>query len=263
MNRPRVHPFEFSVIQDKTRKLRFSIARDAFASMDLLFLLWEEGYGKGDPFLNAPPEPVPEQPLASYEYTDFDLSPLQPGDLILQTTRFPLHDPVSQLRKQVPQGFTNLEAMLGKFWEQFFGWCCRGSLSLTPDVRRSLLPGCEAYANVELKLNGSADVRHVDDGAGRRGAPPLPGSVAFFLRTNEIWPGGPGLFAAFAMESDATAAWTWLLSERMLDLTRRRGFFMATLEAPPEYESRGWYSGIASEWKAQLVLEHLFHDENA
>jgi hypothetical protein len=256
-----VHLLCFAVIMDRSRPLRASVVRDAFAARPLEWLLWEEGYGHGDAFLDYPPQPIPKKPLPLYEYADFDLSRLAPGDLLLEPTRFPLHDVVAQRRKRVPVGYTNLEARLMAFWENFFEFCARDTVQLTPDLQRSLLPGCEQYANIELRLNGSADVRHVDDGGGSRGEPPLPGSVAFFLRTDQIWPGGPGLFAAFGMDAEYTAAWTWMLCHELRDLTRRRGFTMVAIEAPPPRPARGWYSDLANDYKAQILLDHPFDDE--
>ena len=261
MHQSLVHLLGFAVVADRSRELRAAVVRDAFAVMPLQWLLWQEGFGLGDTFLNFPLESGSRNPLPLSEYTDYDLARLRPGDLLLQATRFPLHDTVAQHRKRVPRGYTNLETLLEKFWGQFFSFLDRGTAQLTPDVRRSLLPGCEAYANIEFQLNGGSDVRFVDDGAGSRGAPPLPGSLAFFLRTDQVFPGGPGLCAAFAMDAEATAAWTWLLCNKMRDLTQRRGFYICALESPPERRSQGWYGDIAGEWKAQLVLEHPFVDE--
>ena len=254
-----VHPLYFAVIHDRKRDINMANPRDTFAAQYPIAWLVREGYDLGDAFLNFPQQPLTWRRPARADYTEFDESRLHEGDLLLEATRFPLNDPV-RIRKRVPRGFTRLEGKLDRFWSQFFDYVDRGNVALTADVEKSLLEGCEAYASMELQLNGGADVKFVD-GAGYRGAPPLKGSVAFFLRTEQAWPGGPGLFSAFGMDARATAVWSWLLCNAMGDLPTRRGFFMVALERPEEQEARGWFSDIASGWKAQLVLEHEF-DEN-
>lgn len=257
---PQVHPFFFAVIHDKKRGIKTANPRDAFAAQYPISLLAREGYELGDAFLNFPEQPLPWRRLTRAEYAEFDESRLRPHDLLLETTRFPLNDPVRN-RKRVPRGFTKLEAKLGDFWSQFFDYVDRGNVALNADVEGSLLSGCEAYVNMELQMVGGADVRFVD-GAGYRGAPPFPGSVVFFLRTDQAWENGPGLFAAFGMDAEATAVWNWMLCTRLRELTRRRGFFMAALERPKVRDTRGWYSEIVSDWKAQLVLEHDFSENH-
>jgi hypothetical protein len=151
---------------------------------------------------------------------------------------------------------TRLELSFRRFWSQFFTFCGRSSVWLTPDVQQSLLPGNEIYRTMGFQLNGGSNVNAVAGGKPSRQA-----SVAFLLRTNQMWEGGPGLFAAFAMDADGTAAWSWHLLNRMRDMTKRRGFFMFSFEPPEKREFRGRYDAIAAEWKAELVLEHEFANE--
>ncbi len=252
---PQVHPFWFSYIYNRNRGISFANPRDAFAAHQPIALLVRRGYEIGDSFMNFPKRPFWHRRARS-EYTAFDESRLSAGDLILETTRFPLNDP-PRTRKRVPRGFTTLEGRLYDFWTQFFQYVDRGNVALQPEVEDSLLPGCEAYVNMELQMNGGADVRFVD-GAGYRGTPPLRGTVAFYLRTDQAWENGPGLFACFGMDAEASAVWSWILCHELRELTERRGFFMAALERPAERPSRGWYSDMVRDWKARLVLEHEF-----
>ena len=156
----------------------------------------------------------------------------------------------------MPRGDTSLEMRFEKFWCQFLDHCDRGTVRLTPDVQRGLLPGFEAYRNMGFQVNSGSDVTMT-----ATGRPPVSGSVAFYLRTDAMWPGGPGLFAAWGMEADATYAWSWILHHRMRHLDQRRGLFMVALESPKERCFRGDYAAIANTWNATLVLEHEFTDE--
>ncbi len=68
------------------------------------------------------------------------------------------------------RGETTLGLRLIQFYQQFFTYCGRRSVSLTPDVARSLLSGNEAYEHMEFQLNGGCSAIHLQ-GGGYRGKP--------------------------------------------------------------------------------------------
>jgi len=251
-----IFPFVYAVKPDNKRAPRPGIQRDPGALLPLAWILGDEGYRLDYAWLNYPEHPYRLEPPTIAEHADLDYSRVGPGDYFLQPTRTPLDDELERARKYVPRGGTTLELRIMKFWTQFFEFCGRGSVCLTPDVQRGLLPGFEAYRNMGFRLNKNSDVIQIASGR-----PHLAGSVAFFIRTEAMWKGGPGLFSAWGMDADATYTWAWILYDRMRHLTQRRGLYMVALERPADARFRGDYAAIANDWKAEIVLEHDFVDE--
>jgi hypothetical protein len=251
-----IFPFVYAVKPDNTRAPQAGVQRDAGALLPLAWILGQEGRRLDYAWHNYPEHPYRPQPPTIAEHSNLDYSRARPGDYFVQPTRPPLDDELEGIRKYVPRGGTTLELKIAKFWSQFFQFCGRGSVCLTGDVQRGLLQGFESYRNMGFRLNKSSDVVQVASGK-----PSIAGSVAFFLRTDAIWEGGPGLFSAWGMDANHTYTWAWILYDRMRHLAQRRGLFMVALESPEEQRFRGDYAAIANDWKATVVLEHEFTDE--
>jgi hypothetical protein len=263
--RNQFHLFQYAVVGSRDRSPRAGVSRDAFAAMQLGFLLMEEGYAPGDTFLNFPEFPYYEGTRPESEYHELDASFAKPGDYWVPAIRPPVHDNVDWTAKRVPRGETTLELMMYAFWRQFFERCGRQQVCLTTDVAKDLVEGAEGYRVMEFQLQRGCNVKQLHGAV--HGATPSEherGSVAFFVRTDAIAPGAPGLFAAFGMDANSTAAWTWLLrTTELRELTRRRGFFMVRLKTPEQPRYRGAYSSIAADYSAELILEHKFENEVA
>ena len=251
-----VHCILFYVPGDRSRRPKSHHGRDGIAQMQLLPALIAEGFQLGETFLNYPPFPFPGEDLSPSQYTEFDLECARPGDLLLLTTRPPLDDVAHGNRKRVYPGYTNLELALEPLWRKYFRTCARSHVELSEEARKGLRQGFENYAEMEVRVNGGSELLWVN---GRKGdgfrRPTRGGSVAFMLRVDEAWAGGPGFLAVFAMEGDATLAWANILRREYRDLIHEPGFFMFALEPPAERDHRGPLSSIANEWKAELALE--------
>ena len=88
------HLFQYAVRGSRDRPPRSGIQRDAFAAMQLAFILMEEGYVPGNAFLNFPSYPYYDGTRPESEYDDLDASFGKAGHLWIDTTRPPIDDTV-------------------------------------------------------------------------------------------------------------------------------------------------------------------------
>ena len=77
--------------------------RDADAALALNRALCARGFELGETIINYPAKPRQTAPIA------IDESFLKPGDLIVLTTRPPIHDLADGVRGRIDRGFTTLE----------------------------------------------------------------------------------------------------------------------------------------------------------
>ena len=130
------HTFTFFMPRRVDRPLKVFQQRDLAAAMELLPALSRMGYGYGEPILNFPPETPPVAGQRGQAPHPVDLAFVEPGDLILQTTRPPMHDEEEGDRKRVERADTDLERWLFHLWGQYLDRCARSHVRL----RKSLHP---------------------------------------------------------------------------------------------------------------------------
>ena len=231
----RVHPFQcFLSPRDNKRPLKLFQLRDTAAALELIPALQELGFEYGDPILNYPPSDGAQDPSAKNGLLEVDLSFVRPGDLIMLTTRPPLHDLVHGDRKQIRRGYTDLEERVFAVWRQYLEVCARSHVQLTKPLCREVRQGFESRRDMAFSEGIMAPYRELNalDGSRRRRPPPRR-TAAFLLRVDSMWEGGPGLLGAFGMDGTSTMVWAYRLARDHSELLAEPGFVMAELEGPP------------------------------
>jgi hypothetical protein len=251
----RIHPVS-SFLTPK-RDLRVSARRDLGAALDILPTLMKLGYEYGEPILDWPPE---AQAVNRYSEPLFQTnnSFVQPGDLLLQTTRPPLDDDEQNDRKRVRRSFTDLEDHLFKLWGNYLERSARSHIFLHQRFHRSLAPGFENRRQMKFREAEGAPYLSLNDctGSGFRRTEEEEKkrrTAAFLLRCDAAWAGGPGLVSAFGMDGTVTAVWGYRLGRDYSDLLKTPGFVVAELVntgIPKRPTSMVW----ASDWEIRIML---------
>jgi hypothetical protein len=254
-----VHIFSFFVARrDKTRPLKIHQRRDLAAAIEILRVLLRMGYELGESILSFPPEksPPPEGPEGSLY--PVDLSFVKPGDVLLQTTRPPIHDVHESPRKKVERGFTDLERPLFDVWGQYIAHCARSHMELHEALHDALPAGYENRRGMEFREAIGAPYKALNDfvGSGWRNTPKSERRTsAFLLRVEEAWEGGPGLIGAFGVDGTATLVWAYRLGRDLSHLLEEPGFVVAEMKntgVPDRPTDLRW----AMDWKVEVLFRY-------
>jgi hypothetical protein len=207
--------------------------RDAIAFCELNAELCRLGYSYG---------------TTIYLYPDDDRKLLafpafRPSDLLVLTTRPPLHDQVGIVpprRKVIRAAKTELEAILFEELANYFEFCTRKHVELTKHaVNRLKVEQPGKWRHVELYEYGPAIIqKHY------LGPEPLKpqanrhSTIAFFLRANGLSKIGCDFLASFGMDGYSTLIWNRLIRTRFPEWLTSPRFVMAELiykrEIPPK-----------------------------
>ena len=142
--------------------------RDDAAAIQILSALVELGYEPGESILNPPPG----NEVSRKMLLQVDLEQVKSEDLILLTTRPPMHDQHQGDRRQVKRGFTDLEDTIFDVCGQFIEKSSRSHIVLTDSASRHLAEGYEGLAEMRfLVAQGAPFIR------GGRWALPVGGYV--------------------------------------------------------------------------------------
>lgn len=253
-HRPRIHPMTYAVCRkDSKRPLRIHHRRDAAAALEILPSLYELGYGRGEQIIAQPP--LDSRTADPSERLKVDRSPFAPGDLILQTTRPPLHDGKEVALKRIERAFTDLEDDVFAAWKRAFEHCKRPLVSLQRSLALDLPLGFENRAHMSFcQREKGAPYTFLRTRTGkRRDKQAHDRTAAFFLRVDEIWRGGPGLVGAFAMDGIANMVWAWHLGRDFAHLLAQPGFALVEMqigEVPERPTDLSW----ARTWTLTEVL---------
>jgi hypothetical protein len=255
-----VFDFTFALSRhDSDRPLRPFQRRDGVASTLLIGALMRLGYGYGEPLFNQPPVEPPEED-AVVPLIPMDLSFVNPGDLILQTTRPPIHDKDDDSMKQVERGYTGLEQTLFDLWvPNYLSRCSRQQVSLSLSMASHLRQGFEDRASMNFMQRG--DLAPYTLLSGRKQGPNRVVSdnrtAVFLLNEPALWKDGPGYLCAFGLSGVMTMVWAYKLAKQFPHLLTRPGFFVYELEVGPIPE-RALNLQWCRDWKLEPVLTHEF-----
>lgn len=205
--------------------------RDSLAFLELAAQLFRMGYRYGTTIYLYPDD---ERRL-----TDFPR--FEPNDVLVLTTRPPLHDKVGfvpQRRKVIHGAKTELEAILFKEFSNYFAWCTRKHVELTAHGLNCLqVADRQRWQHVELYeyfvLNKTLSAAEVQKHyVGPEVVLPSPNhhsSIAFFLRANRL----PGIncdfVASFGMDAFGTLLWNRMIRHQFATWLAEPRFVMAEL----------------------------------
>ena len=194
-------------------------------------------------------------PSSGESIIPFDCSCFRETDLLLLTTRPPMHDHLIPTRRKGRRSWTQLEENL--FNDPLGRWIERSTrpeMILTPTAaaisaeiakRQSML--FRTHFGAMYQAYGSPIT---DEWQRFKTAPPL--TVAFLVYAEHAWPGGPGFLAAFGLDPMSTLAWSWQLATRFPHLLCSTPFAMAEMKIVSPKEPPTWLS-FTSAWDVNML----------
>jgi hypothetical protein len=250
------HPFYYPAPRrDSTRPANLANPRDCEANSELRLALHGLGYDFGESVLNYPADPCRFDLLPDELLTRVEFPFAAAGDVLVKTTRPPLSDEAQGDSKKIEPSNTTVErAIFRQYWRYFY-ICARSRIKLT-DAAARFLPADKQDRAEMLFYQKSANYMYLQgfDGVRLGGREPLGDrTAAFVLRVDEIWPGGPGLCAAWSLNALATLAFCGLVRTRCPEVLENRGltmFELDSLEPPKRPTSYAWMR----EWKMTEIF---------
>ncbi|MBE7501331.1 MAG: hypothetical protein HS113_13700 [Verrucomicrobiales bacterium] len=162
-----------------------------------------------------------------------DFPPFEPADVLVLTTRPPLHDKNSLIppRRVIHATKTELEAVLFEELGKYFAFCSRKFVDLTPHAVACLkVAEPQKWASLELFEYGGANIqRHHVGHAGLRPQANHDSTIVFFLRANHLPKIQCDFVASFGMDGYATLIWNRLIRHRFPEWLDGPRFVMAEL----------------------------------
>jgi len=254
------HPFLFTTRLDYSTPASPVWLRDQLANAELTAGLAELGIARpASPIVNMPPTEVvdPRRLLGGDELLRIPVDHLRPGDFLVVTTRLPKDDIEEGNRMWVEPGQTDLERWIFDWVDRYLAILSRSHIKLSPYVRDALPEELVGRANFSSYQSGTFGLyKEMNAGRGFRGVDDETGRwvPAFVLRTDALWPGGPGAIVAFSMESLSTAAWCWRLRRDLSRLVAQPGFHFWEL-CPEPLPERPTDPSWAADWAAKPIVD--------
>jgi hypothetical protein len=198
--------------------------RDAMAFCELDAALCAQGRAYATSIYLYPGD---DRPLA-------DFPTLLPSDLLVLTTRPPLHDQVGIIpphRKVIRAAKTELEGVVFEELSKYFEFCTRKHVQLTPHAVSCLrVEQAAKWAHVEFYEYGRAEIqRHYVGPAPLKPDSDRHSTVAFFVHANRLPRINCGLVVSFGMDGYGTLIWNRLIRTRNPDWLQSPRFVMAEL----------------------------------
>lgn len=253
---PQAHSFLYAAPRhDHKRSINLATPRDPEANVQLRIALNTLGFEFGESVLNFPPEQCNFDLLPEDALTRVELPFVKKKDVFVLSTRAPLSDGLHMDNKKIEPSNTNLErVMFYHFW-RYFSVCSRSYVTLTEEAASSLPVGKKNRAEMTFYQTGCRYM-YLQALEGQRStrSPLRERTAAFLLRIEELWPGGPGLVAAWGLNALATLAWCSQLRYRYPWMLENRGLTMVELypsESPQRADSYEWML----DWRMTPVFE--------
>lgn len=248
-NKGRCYRFAYTVQGHKDRELQPFQLRDGEAGAHVWGAIAARGYTYAGSIINYPslgPDLIP-----------IDFSRLRPTDLILLTTRPPMDDRNIGNRRRISRSFTALEeGLFNLVLRRYFARCARSEVQLTDEAAR-ISPAIAERQKSEFYQNLGAGYSAYGPLSSRewryfRSDDPRPPTAAFLVYEEQVWPGGPGLLAAFGMGGTETLVWAYHLANRFSHLLLNASFVMAELRAPERADQPMWMD-FADAWDVEIL----------
>jgi len=244
----RCHRFAYaSRLRKGEQRLPFKI-RDGAAFGELTAQLPELNYGYGELIFNPPFRRGKDRRLGK-EYFSF----IKRDDLIVLTTRPPMHDKEQGDKKGMPQSRTHLERMIFRACRKYFRVCARSHVVLTRAVAKR-----NKKADLSFHQHKSARLKsHCALGALRATYVPrnTHTMIAFLLRTKSIPEYGCGLLVSFGMGGWETLIWNRIVRKQFPQWLTKPVFVMAELDMS-QVPAEARTLDFADSLKPTILLEH-------
>lgn len=247
MAKRRVVRFAYHTPVRKGRREHPFQMRDGDGALYLTDKLVDLGYRYHGPIFNYPSRGGAPRP--------FDESRFRPDDLILLTTRPPIHDYHVGDRKGIKRSFTSLEERLfsGPI-KQHLERSARSEIVLS-DATARISPEIGKRQSIVFRQNGGAMYESYGSpatGDWKRFKKSDRLTAVFLIYAEHAWPDGPGLLAAFGLGGTETLVWCRLLATRFADLLCSTPFAMAEMRTGP-WPDRPESMDFADDWPVTLL----------
>jgi hypothetical protein len=233
------------------RRLRPHQLRDESAVVELYERLCRCGLTYGGVFLNW------SYPHGTADTSTADLERLGMGeqDLLLLTTRPPIHDEPGDKHPLVKSGSDVEAEMLRSLERQCFATCKRTCIALREHLKGAMQPGFEKRFRSRFYSTG-AEAPHVERERGSKKA--VRGSTsAGYLVHVPLGNGRPGVLAVFGMSGTMTLIWAYRLS-RMPELEwalEAPSLLMAEISLTEGIPERPATLGFSDQWSIEIAAK--------
>ena len=231
------------------------VTRDQEAMSNLVQVVTRHGFESGTSILNFPPRKRCFDLLPLDSLFDVELPFVEECDVLCQVTRPPLSDGHHQDRKRVEPSNTNLERAIFYHWWRYFRRCTRSSIVLRDTAAKCLPKGYKNRQEMTFHQTGCRYKFLQESGMSRsQENPEGERTAAFILRIAAIFPGGPGLIAAWGLNAESTLALSRMLQHRHSDLLDTRGLTMVEL-IPGKTPARPSTYDYLDDWDLDVLFE--------
>lgn len=230
MSSKRVFRFAYHASQFSDVRTRAHQVRDGDAFLELLPLLNQQGYRYEGLLLNPPSNKREDAPVV-------DTSFLSANDLIVLTTRPPLHDLEAGDKRSIRRSYTNLEELIfAAIKPKHLAYSARSRIVLSESIAQKLKPDFKDKADIVFHSSvGSSYLRYrrSEDEAYHNHPRRDKRTAVYLIQVPAIWPDGPKLLVSFAMAGTETLIWNHLLRTRFSEWLDSYEFLMAELILRP------------------------------
>ena len=249
--------YVFSYFLDSRRKKELEIhqLRDGHACLEWTPVLCQRGYEYGGPILNYPSG----NGANSYH----DEHGLDSSDLLVLTTRPPLHDMYQGARKQVERSNTELEEKVFASLERFFDVCSRSYMKLSAEVAMLLPETHGNRAEIVVRQHRGAGYLRLKEHEAYQQWVSYEGNrrltAGYLIYLTETWENGPALLASFGMGGRETLIWNHLIRTRFPDILDSQVLVLGEIEWMEEGPMKK-HSGLkfSEDWPVEIFLKHSF-----
>lgn len=250
------HRFLYSAPRSRPEgPTNFVLTRDQEAMSNLIHVVAQHGFELGASILNFPPRKRCFDLLPLDSLFNVELPFVEECDILCQATRPPLSDGHHHDRKRVEPSNTNLERAIFYHWWRYVSRCTRSSIVLRDTVAECLPKGFKNRQDMTFHQTGCRYKYLQESGRSRsQENPEGDRTAAFLLRVDAIFPGGPGLIAAWGLNAVSTLAWSRMLRHRHSDLLDTRGLTMVEL-IPGKTPDRPSTYDYLDDWNLEILFE--------
>jgi hypothetical protein len=227
--------------------------RDGDAFCELMPVLYQQGFEFGGVILNYPVVTTDDKP----PLRPVDDSFIAQNDLVVMTTRPPIHDHIARNRKRILRSFTTLEEDLLKMLEPHLPTSTRLKLHLSTGIESRLPRTHKNRSMIEFLESGATykSLRTYGPERPQSGLSPVRTACYLFSLPN-TGEHTHNLLCVFGMGGTETLLWSYLLRTRhaeLLHMTHPR-FILAELYPQPIPDLPDDLS-FADSWKLDVIAD--------
>ena len=227
---------------------RLHHSRDGAAFDELIDPLYFRGYRHGTFIHNYP---FHRQPARKFKF-------LQPGDLVVTTTRPPLDDILKKDdkdRRHIDRSEDALEKAIHADLRRFFNHVSRYGIILSPEMAALLPPEYASLAKINFHTRGKATILNTELNARTKSAPKGFNAIGIFVHLDKVNGFPCGLIASFSMGGYENLLWNRIVRLRYQRWFERPSFALALLNLPDE-PPQPLTPMLADGARAKVLIEH-------